>query len=270
MVQKEVKDRVLEDPTKYFWLRSGRGLRSLRELANVLPSIGEEEWRYHVNEEKNDFANWIRDVFGQHRLAEALRRATSKSDFQRLLYTTLTKASIVEKQREKEKVKQERERAVINDPEAFVQYHEEDSRRKDELADRFDALARTFEENLAPEMPKEVEHRLDQLTERFEALRQQVSEARKLGKDPLFAALLLKRLQSKLAYAKTTEREEDFAKVDALLDEAEQELGAAKSETEVDVRKEVEALVAAESPDIKRSLKHSDGGWADSLQGGAA
>jgi len=256
-------ERVLEDSAKYFWLRSGRGLRSLRELANTLPSLSEDEWSYHVKGGKNDFADWISDVFGERGLADTLRSATGKREFQRFLYTFLTKRAIHEKRQERESTKRATEQALIDDPSSFAAYHEQDADWKDALADRFDAFAQRFEENLNPGPLKAVEGWREALEERFATLRQRVAEARKRGKDPLLAGLLLRGVQSKIAYARYTTRREDFDKAERLLDEAERELKEALAATEPDVRKEVEALVAGQADAERRRTVDTTPGTAD-------
>lgn len=62
------------EPEKAFWLNDGRMLKNLKELAQALETIDAALWEFHVNQEKNDFANWVEDVFGQKQLGSALRK----------------------------------------------------------------------------------------------------------------------------------------------------------------------------------------------------
>ncbi len=62
------------EPEKVFWLCDGRALKNLDELANVLENIDDNVWNYHVNAGKNDFANWIENVFGCKSLGSAIRK----------------------------------------------------------------------------------------------------------------------------------------------------------------------------------------------------
>lgn len=66
----------------YFNLADGRQLKNLIELSAVLEDIDENTFRHHVNEEKNDFANWIRDVINENMLAESLSAKNSKTEHQ--------------------------------------------------------------------------------------------------------------------------------------------------------------------------------------------
>ncbi len=63
---------------KVFWCCDGRVLRNLNDLATALKEIPEETYRRHVDSEKNDFSNWIRDVVGDVTLTRQMRKAKSR------------------------------------------------------------------------------------------------------------------------------------------------------------------------------------------------
>lgn len=65
---------------KYFYLNDGRCLRNLKELADVLKNMPENMFKYHVTKDKNDFVNWVKDVFGNKKLAsDLMKMKTAKS-----------------------------------------------------------------------------------------------------------------------------------------------------------------------------------------------
>jgi len=67
-------------PEKCFWVCDGQILKNLKELAESLKKMKKEVFNYHVTKEKNDFANWVKDVFGEEKLALELKKAkTSKT-----------------------------------------------------------------------------------------------------------------------------------------------------------------------------------------------
>ena len=49
-------------------------LHTLDDLSEAINLIDPETFQKHVNEEKNDFANWVQHVFGEVELAEQLRK----------------------------------------------------------------------------------------------------------------------------------------------------------------------------------------------------
>lgn len=65
---------------KFFVLCNGAKLRDIKELAVSMEHLDEKEFALHVNEEKNDFANWVRDVFEEPKLASEMEQASSMKD----------------------------------------------------------------------------------------------------------------------------------------------------------------------------------------------
>jgi len=74
---------VVHDSSKYFYAQNGNVYKSLRELMDGLESMDVDTFNHHVNETKNDFSSWIKGVFGDYRLSDALR---SLNDRERLWY----------------------------------------------------------------------------------------------------------------------------------------------------------------------------------------
>ena len=60
---------------KCFWSRDGKCPKNLRELETALRQMPEETFRYHANEAKNDFSQWVQDVIGDDKLARDLRKS---------------------------------------------------------------------------------------------------------------------------------------------------------------------------------------------------
>jgi hypothetical protein len=65
---------------KRFWCNDGKIIKNLAELVVSLNGMSAETYRYHRNEERNDFSRWVRDVVGDTRLAEELGRASSREE----------------------------------------------------------------------------------------------------------------------------------------------------------------------------------------------
>ncbi|MEK6967498.1 MAG: DUF5752 family protein [Nanoarchaeota archaeon] len=66
-----------------FWLCTNKKLYSLRELSATLSAISDEVFRYHVNRDKNDFENWIRDIIQDRELAREISRIKTKETLNR-------------------------------------------------------------------------------------------------------------------------------------------------------------------------------------------
>ncbi len=52
---------------------------NLRDLARAVSSMDHRVFSYHVSSEKNDFANWVSDVIGDHTLARELWKTKNSS-----------------------------------------------------------------------------------------------------------------------------------------------------------------------------------------------
>ena len=80
MTTKDEARKYLSDVAseQCFWVNNGPILKNLEELANVLPEISDDTFQHHVNNEKNDFSNWIKDVVGDQQLANDLLSSKSK------------------------------------------------------------------------------------------------------------------------------------------------------------------------------------------------
>lgn len=63
----------------YFFLKDGTVIKDLFELSKKLDSMPEEVFKHHVNDERNDFYNWIKDVVKRKRLAEAVKGIKEKN-----------------------------------------------------------------------------------------------------------------------------------------------------------------------------------------------
>lgn len=68
-----VQNYKVVDPSKYFYASNGQVFRSLADLIDGLEMMDKLTFEHHVNHYKNDFSNWIKGVFGDVRLADAIR-----------------------------------------------------------------------------------------------------------------------------------------------------------------------------------------------------
>ncbi len=72
-------EKISED--KYFWTKDGRSIKNLHELLIELKYMSEGTFFHHVSHEKNDFANWIRDVLDDSYLANKLHGLVFKKGY---------------------------------------------------------------------------------------------------------------------------------------------------------------------------------------------
>ncbi|MFH1182253.1 MAG: hypothetical protein V1702_04800 [Candidatus Woesearchaeota archaeon] len=60
---------------KAFVLVNGEKAHNVEELGEKLLNIGEQGYSSHANSRKNDFSNWVRDVYEDKKLADNLAKA---------------------------------------------------------------------------------------------------------------------------------------------------------------------------------------------------
>lgn len=70
---------------KYFRLSNGGVIRNLNELVFVTDSMDDETFAEHVNQNRNDFYNWIIGVFNETTLAGKLKNVYDRKTFHRIL-----------------------------------------------------------------------------------------------------------------------------------------------------------------------------------------
>ena len=89
IIRKKVLGEAPEE--HHFIVADGRKLKNIIELADALETMSEEIFRHHVNEFKNDFSSWVKDVFYDHSLAEDMSRARNRLEMQIAVLRRLVK-----------------------------------------------------------------------------------------------------------------------------------------------------------------------------------
>ena len=66
-----------------FWASDGKVFKNYAEFSAGLKKMHKDTFSHHCNADKNDFYHWVKDVFGDLRLAKQVKAAKSKTDMQR-------------------------------------------------------------------------------------------------------------------------------------------------------------------------------------------
>lgn len=76
--------KLLTEPAPHnqFFVADGSVIKNVAELVWALDKMNEGTYKFHANEEKNDFSSWIRDIFGEEKLAEDLKTSASRTEAQ--------------------------------------------------------------------------------------------------------------------------------------------------------------------------------------------
>ena len=70
---------------------TGTSIRNIIELAEAMEKISHEVYNVHVNEQKNDFSNWVRDVLEDRTLGANIQQVKNKTDTQVIILKHLVK-----------------------------------------------------------------------------------------------------------------------------------------------------------------------------------
>ena len=78
---KQQAKRFLADVPEEFVFRCGNShvLRNMKDLANELKSMPDNDYAFHANDGKNDFVNWVRDIIKDDILVNELKRAPNRA-----------------------------------------------------------------------------------------------------------------------------------------------------------------------------------------------
>ncbi len=78
-------------PANYFILKDGTVIKNLFELSKQLDKMPEEIFSHHVNENRNDFYNWVKDVVKDKSLARKISSVKDKDKMQRYIGAKIQK-----------------------------------------------------------------------------------------------------------------------------------------------------------------------------------
>jgi hypothetical protein len=71
---------------KYFILANGRPVKNVAELAAILDQLEDYVFNHHVQPNRNDFHNWVKDVFEDLELARKIIGVDDKKRLQLVIY----------------------------------------------------------------------------------------------------------------------------------------------------------------------------------------
>ena len=94
---------LLQDtkPENSFYCANGEVLKNLSMLARKLETMTEQEFQHHANPSKNDFHNWVRDIYQDYGLADELLKAKTPAAAAAAVKKRLVAKSAAEKEIER-------------------------------------------------------------------------------------------------------------------------------------------------------------------------
>jgi hypothetical protein len=91
-VTKQDAERLFADvpEDRSFWCCDGRIFRNMRDLSDGLANMSDETFAYHVNDEKNDFSNWLKDVIEDEKLAKDMEASITRQQAAKMVNERVT------------------------------------------------------------------------------------------------------------------------------------------------------------------------------------
>ena len=220
-MKKEIK------PEEYFKCHNGKILKSIHDLEEELNLIVQgkntDNFSHHVTRERNDYATWLQNVFLKKRLAARIQSKRKPEDMLKLIqeYNEPEKKPGA-KQEPKEEIK------PVNVDKAEV------------LLER----VKSMKARATAGTPETVHEKISFLKEKMEALKQEITDARRIGKDMLIPSLLMKNVQPKISYYEASREQSDYHNAEVLL---------------ADIKKEVDEELSIKEPDLKAEVMKGAG-----------
>ncbi|MFH0869530.1 MAG: hypothetical protein V1866_00555 [archaeon] len=112
------------------------------------------------------------------------------------------------------------------------------------IDDEYDEKIKRLDEkrrlNAEDKEKEERDERLSVVKEKLADLKAMVGDARRSGKDPFIADLMLRNINAKIKMASVTDNKHDFDVIESIMKDAENELKEAMAEEPLDVKKEIQ------------------------------
>lgn len=227
-------------PDKYFRFDDGTKLKDIEDLKNWLEEVIQGEHKdkfiFHIKNNNNDFANWLRDVFYEKKLAENVEKTDSPEDMYEKILLFLKKENSSEKEEEKKESKEE-EKQAFEEKQPVKQTDDKKPtfiNSSEEMNEKMKKMKKNSRKNLNSEEIHE------KLIEEYNQITTQISEARKKGKDMFIPSVKIKNIRPKIKYAEVTQKQEDIRKVENIFKEIRNDIEEEIEKKEIDLKKEIE------------------------------
>jgi hypothetical protein len=244
---KEKNNALLTDipREKYFHLHDGRDLRNIYDMYDSIFSISDEDFEYFTK--NNDFSKWLKGVFNDTEAHDALIKAASKEEYQRVLKEILDNRRFVEDKISVDfhnfltsgdkKFSLKRYQDALNDYESAFKLKADNA-----VKAKVEKIKKLLTDiGMVSDMrTKEFAVQVETYNSKYNEITEKIHQLRKEGKDPYIAELRLMNFKAKMHIAEITRLQKDLDTVRNMLMMSEKDLNEAKEERMINVKEEVE------------------------------
>lgn len=121
MVSVNEEDILKDVPSHHYFLaRNGVTIKNLQELKTAIEQMDDASFKHHVNEEKNDFSEWIKNIIKDEKLAKNILSTFSKEKMMQIIEKRIKEAEnknsenkiIIPPQKQEEKINEKQPQKV--------------------------------------------------------------------------------------------------------------------------------------------------------------
>ncbi len=223
-------------PEEYFKCHNGKTLKSIQDLEEEFKLNTEgknnENFEHHVTKERNDYAAWLQYAFRKKRLAARIQAKRKPEDMLKVLQ---------DYNEPKKKPEPKKDNASAEPAqESAEQIKPVDADKAEALLEK----VKSMKSRATAGTPETIQEKINFLKEKMEVLKQEISDARKSGKDMLIPSLLMKNVSPKISYYEASREQSDYHSAEVLLS---------------DIKKEVDEELARKEPDLKAEIMKGAG-----------
>ncbi|MEM4268008.1 MAG: hypothetical protein QXK37_04225 [Candidatus Woesearchaeota archaeon] len=158
-------------PEHQFWLDGGRGLKNLKELYEELLVMDDNVYAKHTTHGKNDFAEWVRHVFKDEKLAIALGLSQTRVEAIEAIHKRAEE--LISESKQVTKIDEVFSNVALRLKEKNSKLEEEIRKRKEWLIEKHRELEQR--ERRALEKERELEEKFRQLEKQEAELKEKIA-----------------------------------------------------------------------------------------------
>jgi len=234
-------------PENYFYLNNGEILRSAEELKIELEKNCEgfnlQNFYHHNNLERNDYAEWIKYVLHEKKLAEKIKQLKTPQDmlneikkynFDLKKEKTKEENHVAEQknilteneQKTAETTKEDNQKEITTEEPKNMKEIEEDLKNLEELSERSEKMLEKTNgmKKKSYLQIKENSEVISELKNMYEEIYTRIADYRKEGKDMFIPYMHLRLIKQKIHFLEISKDEKEQNKIKILLEEVNEEI----------------------------------------------
>lgn len=265
-------------PEKYFYTVDKKILTNLHQLSSYLKNCSRENFNYHVNSIKNDFYNWINDIFGHNVLSEKIKNINDPLEMSKLIDSFLDSQKenngeengekIIEKEGDSKSNLEENVNENINNNDKNENNNDKNEQVKNEEG-RFheftDEELEKFAKFGVKDNDSSADEKVDYLKTMFSELKNMIKDLRRSGKDLIIAELMMRIVEPKISYYQFTKKQDDYEKVLKIMTDIKREIEYASQQNEVTLADEIIKQLELQSIMLKKDFTQKKQGVLDKI-----